>query len=31
MWKYVIAFILMVFIAIANDAIREWWYGSRAA
>src|SRR5438874_12489942 len=27
MWKYVLAWIPMVFIAIANGAIREGWYG----
>jgi hypothetical protein len=27
MWKYMLAWILMVFIAIANGAIREGWYG----
>jgi hypothetical protein len=27
MWKYVLAWIPMVFIAIINGAIREGWYG----
>ncbi len=27
MWKYVLAWIPMVFIAIANGALREGWYG----
>src|SRR6266478_8629961 len=27
MWKYVLAWIPMVFIAIANGAMREGWYG----
>jgi hypothetical protein len=27
MWKYVLAWIPMVFIAIVNGAIREGWYG----
>ena len=26
MWKYVLAWIPMVFIAIANGALREGWY-----
>jgi hypothetical protein len=27
MWKYVLAWIPMVFVAIANGALREGWYG----
>src|SRR5262245_6742437 len=27
MWKYVLGWVSMVFIAIANGAIREGWYG----
>jgi hypothetical protein len=27
MWKYVLAWIPMVFLAIANGALREGWYG----
>jgi hypothetical protein len=27
MWKYVLAWFPMVFIAIANGALREGWYG----
>jgi hypothetical protein len=29
MWKYVLAWIPIVFIAIANGAFRESWYGKR--
>jgi hypothetical protein len=29
MWKYVLAWIPMVVIAIANGAVREGWYGKR--
>jgi hypothetical protein len=29
MWKYVVAWVPMVVIAIANGAIREAWYGKR--
>jgi hypothetical protein len=31
MWKYVLAWIPMVFIAIANGAIREGWYGKHVS
>jgi len=27
MWKYVLGWVPMVFIAIANGAVREGWYG----
>jgi hypothetical protein len=29
MWKYVIGWAPMVAIAVANAAVREWWYGKR--
>jgi hypothetical protein len=29
MWKYVIAWAPMVVIAVANAAVREWWYAKR--
>ena len=31
MWKYVLAWIPMVVIAIANGAIREGWYGKHVS
>jgi hypothetical protein len=31
MWKYVLAWIPMVFIAIINGAIREGWYGKHVS
>jgi len=31
MWKYILAWIPMVFIAMINGAIREGWYGKHVS